>query len=1108
MHSQNKFALSLLCVSLAMGAFFIFASQKASAQENSTFDALQIKIQQLSSQISALKSVIDLSRASAYAYWGVASGGNDTIRSYSANIDPVGYFDGADCNIFAGWACDANSYNQPTIVHFYADGMAGKGGIFIGATTANVTREAAVGKLCGGYNNHSFSYVFPNTLKDGKQHTIYAYAINTPTGNNPLLGTNAKKITCTISTPIVPICGNNKCESGEADSSASKGTCPQDCCDAQVNEQINMLQAQLAAVNAQLTQNSSASTNEQLKQQISILQAQLLSLKTNCKNTNLTCSQVCQTSGSGSYCNAWAVGTATPAPNTDCKSGETNFGWTSDCTAAGITGGGRACCCKTTPVCGNGICEPGETDSAITKGVCPQDCTTLTVSLDANTPKARNIIADKNQNITGAAILLFDVRSKNDISVDGLKANFSITSASTKSTAYVAPKTAYLYDSNGTLIGMAAPDSNGVTNFINLNYPISKNTTKVFTIKIDDIIAKPSNTTHVSNEDAQKYIVTVPAGGIAFEQSGSLIQRSIGSAVSNPATAYAEGPIFTLININIIGLQPTGGQSGKASAIFNIQIKAPSGDVYVPKNNAFSVDYGKDGVDVGAASWSGYIQPAGTVADNNTTGNGYFKVPEGTTVTFSVTANITPNNTTGGNYDLRMQGITWSHTGNVGQNLTSNYMANDPDWTSAAVYLGSAPAPVVCGNGTCESGENSTTCPQDCCNAQVNEQIALLQAQLATLNTQLAQNSSASTNEQLKQQISILQAQLSSLKTNCKNTNLTCSQVCQTSGSGYCNAWATGTITPAPNTGCKSGETDFGWTSDCTAAGIIGGGRACCCKTTPFCGNGTCEAGENAANCAADCSNCSSCLSGSTCQNGVCVSDCTGALPVGNKKIFVTSNSYYGNQLGSETAADALCQTAAANAGDSGTFKALTYIGNRTPGSILTGNTYENYQKSGSTCNWNVIGANSNFANGNLTSPIQYDEWGKLRSTKVWTDFKLTGSGGYTLLFNTSGGTVTGANSGKPCPSCNWALGEYCRLSQIGPCLEQDTGSNTNGVFGAHRKDTIYWFGNSSALDGGWAYSGAYNPNGGLDKCSLYGVGATAAACANNEKAALYCVEQ
>jgi hypothetical protein len=109
--------------------------------------------------------------------------------------EPKGNFDYAGCDVFSGWSCDADSYSTALSIHFYADGLAG-GGTFVGSTTANLARESAVGSQCGGNVNHGFSFPVPASLMDGKPHTIYAYAINTPSGNNPLLTRNGKSITC------------------------------------------------------------------------------------------------------------------------------------------------------------------------------------------------------------------------------------------------------------------------------------------------------------------------------------------------------------------------------------------------------------------------------------------------------------------------------------------------------------------------------------------------------------------------------------------------------------------------------------------------------------------------------------------------------------------------------------------------------------------------------------------------------------------------------------------------------------------------------------------------------------------------------------------------
>lgn len=114
---------------------------------------------------------------------------------------PIGYLDVASCTVIAGWTCDADDYNAPLGVHIYDGANFVK---FVGATDANLTREAGVGSLCGGNSKHGFSWATPQSLKDGKDHSIYAYGINTgATGNHAQL-TNIKTLNCPASIAPVP----------------------------------------------------------------------------------------------------------------------------------------------------------------------------------------------------------------------------------------------------------------------------------------------------------------------------------------------------------------------------------------------------------------------------------------------------------------------------------------------------------------------------------------------------------------------------------------------------------------------------------------------------------------------------------------------------------------------------------------------------------------------------------------------------------------------------------------------------------------------------------------------------------------------------------------
>ena len=114
------------------------------------------------------------------------------IRLYHgpSNRTPEGYLDHADCNTIGGWARDPDTTNAIR-VDFYKDAPAGSG-TFIGNTFANVYRS----DLTFSDKNHGFVFTTPNSLKDGKTHTIYAYAIDSEGGTNPLLSDSPKTITC------------------------------------------------------------------------------------------------------------------------------------------------------------------------------------------------------------------------------------------------------------------------------------------------------------------------------------------------------------------------------------------------------------------------------------------------------------------------------------------------------------------------------------------------------------------------------------------------------------------------------------------------------------------------------------------------------------------------------------------------------------------------------------------------------------------------------------------------------------------------------------------------------------------------------------------------
>ncbi len=135
-----------------------------------------------------------------------------------ANQKPEGFLDAADCSAFSGWARDPDT-TAPISVHLYANAPAGAGGVFLGSATANLFRS----DLCNRWGNgnadcsHGFSFSTPASLKDGVQHLIYAYGIDSSGGENTLLSNSPRTIFCERpnNAPILNPIGDKSVQEGQ-----------------------------------------------------------------------------------------------------------------------------------------------------------------------------------------------------------------------------------------------------------------------------------------------------------------------------------------------------------------------------------------------------------------------------------------------------------------------------------------------------------------------------------------------------------------------------------------------------------------------------------------------------------------------------------------------------------------------------------------------------------------------------------------------------------------------------------------------------------------------------------------------------------------------------
>ena len=122
----------------------------------------------------------------------------------SLNKDPIGTFDNCVSTPgkirVTGWAFDPDSPSASIAVHIYVGGPAGSSSYECYGVDANKS-SPDVNKVYGISGNHRFDATIP-VIRDGNQ-TVYVYAINSTTGNNPVIGTKTLTIIKDTEKPVV-----------------------------------------------------------------------------------------------------------------------------------------------------------------------------------------------------------------------------------------------------------------------------------------------------------------------------------------------------------------------------------------------------------------------------------------------------------------------------------------------------------------------------------------------------------------------------------------------------------------------------------------------------------------------------------------------------------------------------------------------------------------------------------------------------------------------------------------------------------------------------------------------------------------------------------------
>ncbi len=108
------------------------------------------------------------------------------------NRKPQGFVDVIDCNTIVGWSFDQDTPASSNSVHVYADNW----NFVTGGVTADPRPDVNAAYSISGV--HGFAFPMPANFKDGREHTINVYGIDTTVNdvNNVLLAGSSKTIRC------------------------------------------------------------------------------------------------------------------------------------------------------------------------------------------------------------------------------------------------------------------------------------------------------------------------------------------------------------------------------------------------------------------------------------------------------------------------------------------------------------------------------------------------------------------------------------------------------------------------------------------------------------------------------------------------------------------------------------------------------------------------------------------------------------------------------------------------------------------------------------------------------------------------------------------------
>lgn len=310
---------------------------------------------------------------------------------------------------------------------------------------------------------------------------------------------------------------------------------------------------------------------------------------------------------------------------------------------------------------------------------------TLKVSLNSASPKKQDVVAASGASeneLDKLTLMSFDVKAEKDtVTIKDIRIGV-VKSGNGGAVA----QTVYLYDGSTELDN--ASITTGMASFSDVDYVVSKDSTKTLTVKVDIRSANGVVANFVGSAST-----TVSADLVSENSKGDSVTES-GSATGYSIGVRNVGPEITLVSKSVTtsgvpqGAGSNANSTSTLAATFNVKIKAVGGDLMFGTSQAtssplFSSTTGFSIYRNGSAvtTLSSEATSTSFTIDSVCSTASYENscvLPEGSEITVPVTFSLAGrSNETGaftsGLYSVGIAAINWS--GN-----TSTFMAGETDW--------------------------------------------------------------------------------------------------------------------------------------------------------------------------------------------------------------------------------------------------------------------------------------------------------------------------------------------------------------------------------------------------------------------------------------------